>query len=323
MTHVPVAVGDPKRDDLGCGLRPALVVLALWTIVAVPAHGQIRMDLLTSTYVGAEDFDRAQGMATDAEGNIYLHINTKSAQLPTTPGGVSQTYSGNTDAYLAKYTPDGKQLLWATYMGGPGEDRGYGVQIGPDGSVYAVGITKSKQFPTTPGSVGRYHHGDTDFFVSKFTSDGSLLFSTMVGGSGWDWSRGNFYVDDQGSVYIGGETRSTDFPTTNNAIQQNLGGGIDGFLVKLSPDGSKLDYSTYLGGSERDASYSGIYVSPTDHSIYVSGMTSSSDFPTTPNAYQPTFAGGDVTSELGDAYVAQFDGRRFVVHFLDLAGRAR
>src|SRR5690606_26888580 len=99
-------------------------------------------------------------------------------------------------------------------------DRGYGVQVGPDGSVYTVGITKSKQFPTTPNAVSRFYQGgSSDFFVTKFSPDGELIYSTFIGGSGEDWSRGNFVVDEHGAAYIGGHTQSPDFPVTSNAVQ--------------------------------------------------------------------------------------------------------
>jgi hypothetical protein len=280
-------------------------MFGLLATLATPLSGQIKMDLAMSTFIGAEAFDRAQGMTRDAAGNIYLAMNTQSANLPTTAGVVGAKYAGNQDAYLAKYSPDGKQLLWATYLGGPAEDRGYGVQLGPDNSVYLVGITKSRLFPTTPNSAGtRYHGGESDFFVAKFSSEGNLQFSTVLGGSGRDWSRGNFFVDEQGVAYVGGETDSPDFPTTSGALQLHLAGGSDGFLIKLSPDGSHIDYSTYYGGTGDEATYSGVYVSPTDKSIYFAGYTKSSDFPVTPNALQTKYGGG-CDCELGDAFVAR------------------
>jgi hypothetical protein len=279
------------------------------------------MDLLSSTFVGAEAFDRAQGMVTDAQGNIYIHMNTTSKNLPTTPGVIGPTASGDQDAYLAKYSPDGKQLLWATYLGARGEDRGYGVQVGPDGSVYTVGITKSKQFPTTGNAAARYYQGgSSDFFAAKFSPDGQLIYSTFIGGSEEDWSRGNFVIDQNGAAYIGGHTQSPNFPTTPNAVQKDYRGGWDGFLVKLSPDGSQIEYSTYFGGSGNDATYSGVQVSPIDGSIYMAGMTNSPDFPVTSNAYQTTYGGGVGQIDLGDGFVVKLSPDADEVLFSTLLG---
>ena len=177
---------------------------------------------MTSTFIGAEDFDRAQGMTTDADGQ---HLPPRQHEVAETCRRrlerSARGLAGTTDAYLAKYSPDGKQLIWATYMGGPAEDRGTAYRSART-AQFTPWASPSRSIPhDARGRESTPARGDADFFVARFTSDGELIFSTVLGGSERDWSRGNFYVDDQGDVYIGGETESPNFPVTGNAIQKN------------------------------------------------------------------------------------------------------
>ncbi len=273
-------------------------------------------NLTCSTYLGGSKFDRVQGVTVDSAGFIYAVGNTVSADFPTTPGAFDPTYNGgNQDAFVAKLTPDCSSVVWATYLGTSGEDRGYRAQVDAAGFVYVVGITKASGFPTTLGAYDRtFNGGNGDIFVTKLTPDGSsLVYSTYIGGASEDWSRGTMYLDSAGNIYLGGRTSSANFPTTPGAFQRVHQGNWDGYLLKLSADGSTLLFSTLIGGSGWDATYSGVEVH-SDGSIYVAGMTNSPNFPTTSGAFQTSYGGGNGGNFFGDGFIAKFsaDGSSLV-----------
>ncbi len=140
-------------------------------------------------------------------------------------------------------------------------------------------------------ALGAYDH------TRPLVIDPVLSYSTYLGGTGYDWGNG-IAVDTAGNAYVTGTTSSTDFPTTTGAFQTIYGGNGDGFVTKLNPTGTALVYSTYLGGTGEDVGL-GIAVD-TAGNAYVTGGTSSTNFPTTPGAYQTSFGGGE------DAFVAKF-----------------
>ena len=168
-------------------------------------------------------------------------------------------------------------------MGGSSNDFGFGIAVDSSGSAYVTGSTGSTDFPTlNPYQTdhGGYYY---DAFVTKLSSSGhSLVYSTDLGGSNYDWGFG-IAVDGSGSAHVTGQTRSTDFPTLNPYQTNNGGGYNDVFVTKLSSSGNSLVYSTYLGGSGSDVGYS--IAADGSGSAYVTGHTRSTDFPTL-NPYQ-------------------------------------
>ena len=174
-------------------------------------------------------------------------------------------------------------LVYSTYLGGSGNDWGYGIAVDSSGNAYVTGLTFSTDFPTQNAFQRRFG-GATDVFVTKLNSSGSLVYSTYLGGSRPDWGYG-IAVDSSGNAYVTGLTDSTDFPTTQNAFQRTFIG--DAFVTKLNPSGS-LVYSTYLGGSGMDWGR-GIAVDSSGNA-YVTGWTDSPDFPTQ-NAFQRRYGG--------------------------------
>lgn len=186
-------------------------------------------------------------------------------------------------------------LTYSTYLGGSGDDYALGIAVDATGQAYVVGWTDSTDFPTVnplQPALNQNRPYASDAFVTKLSADGSFFqFSTFLGGSEGDAGRG-IALDSSGNVYITGDTTSSDFPVTAGAFQNtvkngNTGYPDHGFVTKLSPDGSTLIYSTYLGGSTQDLPF-GIGVDASGNA-YVTGGTISEDFPTTPNAFQSVY----------------------------------
>jgi hypothetical protein len=267
--------------------------------------------LFYSTYLGGSGDDFGDGIAVDTSGNAYVTGQTASTNFPTTAGAAQSTFGGVNgfgygDAFVTKLDPTGSALVYSTYLGGSGDERGNGIALDAAGNAYIVGFTNSTNFPTTPGAFQTtYRGGSFDAFVAKLDAAGStLVYATYLGGNSFDFGDA-IAVDLAGSAYVTGSTDSTNFPTTVGAFQPAFGGtgplGVgDAFVAKLNPTGSALVYSTYLGGSGDDAG-TGIAVDPTG-SAYVGGNTHSTNFPTTPGAFQSAFGGGPF-----DAFVARLD----------------
>ena len=193
-------------------------------------------------------------------------------------------------------------IAYSARLGGTDQDAAYAVAVDAAGNAYVTGNTNSSDYPVS-GRGQTKSGGSTDVFVAKVSPDGSqLLYSVYLGGSGSDVGYA-IAIDGAGSAYVTGDTRSTDFPLVN-PIQRRLGGQADIFVTKLSPDGSRLVYSTYVGGTNTERGY-GIGVDAAGNA-YVGGSTNSLDFPVV-NAVQEVYGGGQA-----DAIVFRVsaDGRR-------------
>ncbi len=245
--------------------------------------------LLYSTYLGGDSYDEGHGIAIDASGNAYVTGLTYSSDFPATPGAFQTAFGGGFDAFVSKLNAAGSALLYSTYLGGSGDDVGFGITVDVPGNAYVTGYTYSSDFPTTPGAFQASYGGGggyDDASVGKLNAAGSaLLYSTYLGGSGVDAGFG-IAVDASGNAYITGGTFSTNFPTTAGALQTAFSGQNDAFVGELNSTGSVLVYSTYLGGNNVDQGF-GITVDAS-RNMYVTGVTFSPNFPTTAGAFQPT-----------------------------------
>jgi len=249
--------------------------------------------LIFSTLLGGSgEDDAAMGVRLDAAGNIYLAGHARSSDFPVTPRAAQPRLAGESDCYFARLAPDAGRILYASYLGGSGNEFAeHRPWLMPDGSMLLAGFCGSRDFPTTASAYQREFQGLGDGFLAKLSPDGTrLVFCTLLGGSGAD----NFLmptVDAQGNIWIVGNTGSRDFPVTPDALQKTYGGGKeDGAIAVFSPDGAKLLYATYLGGSGEEMVRS-LALGP-DGAIYLVGNTSSPDFPVTPTALQSKFGGG-------------------------------
>ncbi|MFC1476226.1 SBBP repeat-containing protein [Candidatus Zixiibacteriota bacterium] len=216
------------------------------------------------------------GIAVDGSGNAYITGITLSSDYPTV--GEYQTFQGSSDVFVTKLNSSGNALVYSTYLGGNDHDMGYGIAVDGSGNAYVTGRTESSDFPTENPYQVDFGGGDLDAIVTKLNNAGNaLIYSTYLGGSDMDAGYG-IAVDGSGNAYITGETTSSDFPT-ENPYQVDFGGGYDdAFVTKLDNSGNALVYSTYLGGSSKDRG-NGISVDGAGNA-YITGGTSSSDFPT-------------------------------------------
>jgi hypothetical protein len=178
-------------------------------------------------------------------------------------------------------------LDYSTFLGGTSGDEGLGIAV-RDSRAYVTGETGSSDYPTTPGAFDSSFNGAQDVFVTKLNASGSALdYSTFLGGT--DFDRGDsIAVDRTGRAYVTGLTLSADYSTTPGAFDTSYNGNGDAFVTKLNASGSVLAYSTFLGGAAFDP---GLGIAVRFGRAYVTGSTSSADYPTTPGAFDTTFNG--------------------------------
>ena len=191
---------------------------------------------------------------------------------------------------VGDYDPNFTLILdpgYSTYLGGSAHDEGLAIDVDALGNAYVTGFTRFSDFPTQNPFQSSYGGGTQDAFVTKLSSNGTLTYSTYLGGSNFDEGY-DIAADSSGNAYVAGFTDSSDFPT-QNPYDDSLGGTRDAFVTKLNVSGNMLVYSTYLGGSSGDACL-GIDVDSSGNA-YVTGATNSSDFPTL-SPYQGIYSGG-------------------------------
>jgi hypothetical protein len=235
---------------------------------------------LYSTFLGGTGMDEGKAIALDGEGNAYLTGWTYSGDFPE-KNPIPMPY-GN--AFVTKLDATGSSLVYSTRLGGDnGSDAGYGIAVDASGNAYVTGETSSTNFPVTPGAFQTQFRGELKAFVTKINAEGtSLVYSTYLGGSYYESAYG-IAVNSSGQAFVTGVTFSHDFPVAN-AIQSVFHREGDAFVTRLNPAGSALIFSTYLGGSGGDTG-NAIAIDAASNA-YVTGYTYSTNFPTTPRAFQ-------------------------------------
>uniref|UniRef100_Q02BK6 Beta-propeller repeat protein n=1 Tax=Solibacter usitatus (strain Ellin6076) TaxID=234267 RepID=Q02BK6_SOLUE len=267
--------------------------------------------LVYSTYLGGNASDSANGIAVDSSGAAYVTGDTTSYSFPAS--GYQRGIHGGQDAFVAKLSADGSHLVYSTYLGGSGDDRGTAIALDGSGSAYITGSTFSIDFPVL-FAAQQHGGGGQDAFVTRLSADGSFLwFSTYLGGSGGTVVSPEIgeaiAVDVQGNAYVAGVTSSADFPRLN-ALQTSLRGLSDAFVSKLTAAGA-LSYSTYLGGSGAETA-TGVAVDSSGNA-YVSGYTYSTDLPVV-SPVQAMNAGEY------DAFVAELNSAGNALSYLSYLG---
>ena len=213
--------------------------------------------LLYSSYFGGIGTDSAYGLDVDAAGNIYISGHTQSNDL-TTVNAYDSSHNGNYDIFLTKFNSAGSAVLYSSYLGGTGSDYNDGLVVDDSGNAYLSGRAETG-FSTTAGAYDTSHGGGTyDSVVARFDTTlagaSSLIYSTYLGGGGWDMAYG-LDIDSAGNVYVTGATASLNHPTTADGNDRIRGGSFDGYLTVLDASGTSLVYSTYLGGSINNRGY--------------------------------------------------------------------
>jgi hypothetical protein len=260
---------------------------------------------LFTTFLGGSLTEVPFGIAVDDSGDIYLAGQTNSGNFPIAHAA-QPTIGGADDAFALKLSRNGDALVYSTFLGGNSTDICYGLGLDRQGRAYLTGMTRSQDFPLVAPLFPSYGGGEADLFVTSLSPDGSAFeYSTYLGGQAQDEAYA-IAVNPAGSVFLTGDTRSANFPLVNpldNGLndQPPVSNDIapDAFVTRLAPGGQSLVFSTFLGGAKQDKGFA-IGVDGADN-VYVSGKTSSTDFPTV-NAVQSRNRG-----EPYDVFVTKID----------------
>jgi hypothetical protein len=254
--------------------------------------------------------DTPNSLVLDESGDVWIAGYTDSPDFPTTPNCYDDTHGGDyKDGYVACLSADLSTLLASTLLGGNNEDISW-MDLGPNGTVFVAGLTLSSDFPSTPDSYDPIQNGGHDAYVSKFDSGlTTLSASTFLGGSTSD----NGYciaVDESGNVFVGGNTASSDFPTTPGVHDITHNGIYDLFVSKLDHDLTTLVASTFIGGNREE--FAEAIMLGGSGGVFLTGGTESWNYPTTLGAYDEEHDGNyDVawpdTIFFWDAFVSQLD----------------
>jgi hypothetical protein len=268
--------------------------------------------LVYSTYLGSSGDEGGSDIAVDMDGNAYVIGSTNSDNYPTTANAFQPTAPlptlplndpnlADVDVFLAKLSAEGNSLMYSTYIGSNGYEYSNAITVDSSGNAYITGYTDSTTFPIANPLQATFG-GATDVFIIKLNTNtegiGSLVYSTYLGGSDND-SSSDIAIDGCGNIYVGGITDSSNFPTMN-PFQATLSGVSDSFLAKLNATGSRLLYSTYLGGSSSDGIV-GLAVDSVGN-IYLAGYTISTNFPLS-SPLQTSCNG--CGNSFGDAFIAK------------------
>ncbi|GEM_PF-1764809 len=253
-------------------------------------------DLLSSTYFGGKNDDEVEAIFITSNREIYVAGWTDSYDFPVTQEAFQDRLKGMSDGFIGRFDYKLWKLLASTYIGGGGFEFITSIYVSKNGDVYAGGDTFSYDFPTTSQAYRKELSGTMDGFVVRLSNDlSNLKAATYIGGSEEDGVNNVF--ESNGKVYIAGGTDSDDFPVVNG-FQNHRGGDEDGFIVLMSDDLSRLEASTYIGGSDED-DVNSLWVTD-DGKVFIAGFTYSDDYPTT-NAFQSKINGGT------DGFISRLD----------------
>ncbi len=270
------------------------------------------------SYFGGSEKDIITEMGIDSAGNVIVVGGTFSTDLVVL-NGFQVEYGGGSsdnihenggDGFVAKLSPSG-DLIWGTYLGGNDLDCCNNVIVDSEDNILVIGKTTSGNFPTTDNALKKEFSGATDGFITKFLSNGSLVYSTYIGEDGAE-NLVDLIEDKFGNILIVGATGSSNFTTTSNAPQHIFGGVFDTIVLKLSHNCSNILFSTFLGGSKGDIGYK--IALDYESNIIVTGITLSDDFPLK-NALQD-----EILGDQRDIYVTKLNSTGQIIFSTYLGG---
>ena len=264
--------------------------------VDAPPDSPVTIDpkVLYVTHLGGSVGDEILDVAADPEGLTAVCGVTTSPDFPVTPG----TFPASTESegFVTVLNETGTDALFSTYFGGAGFDRASGVRfaVDADGAVdlVVVGTTTSDDLPISGGAFQSNLAGVSDHYVARFDMDGTLKTSTYLGGSGSEayWGEPRLAIDAHGRALVGGTTDSADFPVTSGAVDK-VHAITEGYVARFNTAGA-LSAATFLGGEDIDR-IAAIAVHPGNGDVFVTGTTSSPDFPSFAGAASSSFFGAD------------------------------
>lgn len=288
--------------------------------------------LIFSTFSGSTVDNWGFASTYDAQGNMYMAGIAFATGFPVSNGAYQTDFKGGTtegnlvgyDIAILKLNSSGSNRLYATYLGGAGNEEPHNLRVDNEGNLVITGITNSDDFPVTTAPLGP--RGNMDLFVAKLNSTGTtLLASKVIGGSDDDGvnirrrelsvgptsivrnygddGRSELVIDKNNNICLATCSRSANFPITSGALKIALGGQQDAAVIKLSSDLTTVLFSTFLGGTDDDAAFS-LAINSLNNHIYVAGSTTSAGLPTTGDDTGPilykTFRGG-----ICDGFIAE------------------
>jgi len=237
-----------------------------------------------ATYVGGTYDEGGNAIAVDQYGYSYVTGFTESADFFSTTGAYDENNNGNRDAVVFKLNDAGSAVHYSTFIGGLNNDEGYDIAVDPKLEVYVTGGTVSTDFPST--NIFGNDSGKQNGFILKLDTFGQTLrFSNIIGGENDDICYA-VAIDQFGNIYVTGTTDTAVLYITEKSIYRTPKGGRDVFVGKFDAVGNKLSFFTYVGGVRNDEGAA--LVLDTSLNIYVTGFTSSSDFPATAGSFDPS-----------------------------------
>lgn len=284
-------------------------------------------ELLAATFLGGSNWEDGGYVVIDDNDNIYVTGTTRSVNFPTTLEAFSKNYQGGSyggDIFISKLDNSLKTLIASTFVGGTANDWSYFISLDQNGDILITGHTASLDFPNTPGvyqydyiGVGGDDLGD-DILVSNMSANlDSMLASTFLGGTGWE--NGSVVIaDENGKIYVGGNTNSSDFHKMPGCFDTLFNGGAvqyagDAVIAVLNNTMTELLSSTYLGGIGQESIQAMAINTTSVYTLYMSGITNSINFPFSAGVYDTLYNGGAGSVFEGDAFIAAFP----VEHFVD------
>jgi uncharacterized protein (TIGR03437 family) len=274
---------QPKRNPRGTCVATTQNAQAIPCADAFVAKLDPVGNLLWATYLGGSAPEQANGVAVDANGNIFVVGVTNSGDFPVV-NGLQSRFGGDADGFITKIAPDGSKILYSSFIGGTMHDIAHAVAVDPDGNAYVAGEGQLG-LPSTAGSFGQdCANTGVHAFLIKVSPTGALVYGGCIGSAGSTSAATAVAVDGSDNAFIGGVTTAKDVPVSSGAFDGRTGATYSDFIAKVSPDGATLVYSSLFDGA-----LPGIYSIAVDSSgaAYAAGSTGSSTIMVTGPALQP------------------------------------